>query len=169
MRADYFRLCFVLRQGGLYVDADDEYQGGDVEPLVGDSRLKLQALCYDAATDSMVDVAQSLEHVAKAERIFYVNNNPLVAAPGHPIVAAALERSTGQLLTADAASRDVQSLTGPGNLTASLVAHAVQLLEDGAAWDFDVVTNWDAVAISKWPLAYRADARNWRNWVRDDD
>ena len=168
MRADYFRLCFVLRCGGLYVDADDEYQGGGIEPLFGDGRLKLQALCYDTATDSMVDVAQSLKHVAKAERIFYVNNNPLVAAPGHPVIAAALERSTAQLLKADAANRDVQSLTGPGNLTASLVAHAAQLLKDGAAWDFEVLTNWDAVAKSKWPLAYRADARNWRNWVRDE-
>jgi hypothetical protein len=26
MRADYFRMCLILKVGGFYVDADDEYQ-----------------------------------------------------------------------------------------------------------------------------------------------
>ena len=168
MRADYFRLCFMLRVGGLYVDADDEYQGADVEPLIGSGQLWLEPLCYDIASDSMVDVARALADTAGIARIFYVNNNPLIAGPGHPVIARALERSTALLLAASRANRDLQSLTGPGNLTASLVSHAVQQAADGKVRDFEFLTRWDAVAVSKWPLAYRADGRNWRNWVRGD-
>lgn len=166
MRADYFRLCFMLRVGGLYVDADDEYQGADVEPLITSGQLWLQPLCYSIASDSMVDVAHALGDTAGAARIFYVNNNPLIAGPGHPVIAAALERSTDLLLAASRANRDVQSLTGPGNLTACLVSHAVQQAAGGKTRDFEFLTGWDAVAVSKWPLAYRAGERNWRNWVR---
>ena len=165
MRADYFRLCFMLRVGGLYVDADDEYQGADVEPLITSGQLWLQPLCYSIASDSMVDVAHALADTAGAARIFYVNNNPLIAGPGHPVIAAALERSTVLLLAASRANRDLQSLTGPGNLTASLVSHAVQQAAGGKTRDFEFLTGWDAVAVSKWPLAYRAGERNWRNWV----
>lgn len=167
MRADYFRLCFMLRVGGLYVDADDEYQGADFEPLIGSCRLYLQALCYDTASDSMVDAAATAA-TAATERIYYVNNNPIITGPGHAVIARALERSTTLLLATREANRDIQSLTGPGNLTASLVAHAVEHDADGEAWDFELLTNWDAVAVSKWPLGYRADGRNWRNWVRGE-
>ena len=168
MRADYFRLCFMLRIGGLYVDADDEYRGADIEPLIGSCRLHLQALCYDTASDSMVDAADALAATAATERIFYVNNNPIIAGPGHAVIARALERSTALLLATREANRDIQSLTGPGNLTACLVAHAVEQDADCEARDFELLTNWDAVAVSTWPLDYRADGRNWRNWVRGE-
>lgn len=48
MRCDYFRLCYLVRHGGFYVDADEVYKGGDVEDLFHDARLKLQPLCWDA-------------------------------------------------------------------------------------------------------------------------
>jgi hypothetical protein len=163
MRADYFRLCFILELGGLYVDADDEYVGGDVESLVSGGRLRLQTLCYDIASDSMVDVTHALKDNDTEGRIFYVNNNPLIAASGHPIIARALERSTALLFAMDEGCRDIQYLTGPGNLTASLVAHAAQRDKVYDVRDFELLTNWDSVAISKWPLAYRVDGRNWRN------
>ena len=166
MRADYFRLCFILRVGGLYIDADDEHQGVGVEPLISDGLLRLQPLVYDIPSDSMVNVTRALEATGEAEHIFYVNNNPIVAGPGHPVMAGALERATALLLATDPTSRDIQSLTGPGNLTASLVEHAARLEANGKPLDFELLTDWDAVAISKWPLAYRADRRNWRNWVR---
>jgi mannosyltransferase OCH1-like enzyme len=169
MRADYFRLCFMLRVGGLYIDADDEYQGADVESLVSGGLLRLQPLVYDIPSDSMVNVAHALDTTDNAEQIFYVNNNPIIAGPGHPVIIGALERATAHLLAANETNRDIQSLTGPGNLTASLVAHAARLEANSQALDFELLTNWDAVAISKWPLAYRADGRNWRNWVRSQE
>jgi hypothetical protein len=116
----------------------------------------------------MVDVARAFADTVGTNRIFYVNNNPLIARPGHAVIATALERSTALLLAANRANRDLQSLTGPGNLTASLVSHAVQRAADGETRDFEFLTRWDAVAVTKWPLGYRADGRNWRNWVRGD-
>lgn len=168
MRADYFRLCFMLRFGGLYVDADDEYQGADIEPLIGRCWLQLQVLCYDTASDSMVDAVEALADTTATERTFYVNNNPLIAGRGHPVIARALERSTTVLLATRGVNHDIQSLTGPGNLTASLVAHAVEQGADGEPRDFELLTSWEKVAVSKWPLDYRADGRNWRNWVRGE-
>lgn len=166
MRADYFRLCFMLRRGGLYVDADDVYLGQPVDEVLGDGRLKLQALCYDIPTNSMLQPFETAEHGEDASRIFYVNNNPLIAPRNHPILARALRRATDQLLSLGLKGTDIQSMTGPGNLTASLVEHALGLREQGADSDFALLTDWDAIATSKWPLDYRSDNRNWRNWAR---
>lgn len=65
-----------------------------------------------------------------------------------------------------ASGRDVRPMTGPGNLTASLVEYALELQEQGAELGFALLPNWDATAVNTWPLAYRSDDRNWRNWVR---
>src|SRR5262245_4182856 len=41
MKADYFRLCYLLVEGGFYVDADDDCVGIDIGWLFQDGRLKL--------------------------------------------------------------------------------------------------------------------------------
>jgi hypothetical protein len=184
MRCDYFRLCFLLKHGGVYVDADDVYLGGLGPELLVGSELKLQPLCYNLATDEMVtaevflDVARLRIHGEQSlkERLnargtrrwtHYVNNNPLVAPAGHPVIQASLERAT-RLLEREAAglnrSLGVQSTTGPGNLTAALVAHALHLGAVGDRANVAFIENWDEVAVSRWPLEYRHDERNWRLW-----
>jgi hypothetical protein len=104
-------------------------------------------------------------HGRASSWIFYVNNNPLVAPPFHPIIRLALARATA-LLVGDSDMRfDVQATTGPGNLTRCLVRHALTLeTSRPAARDFLLLPNWDEVAISRWPLSYREDERNWRHW-----
>lgn len=164
MRCDYFRLCYVLICGGFYVDADDHYLGRGFEGLFVDNRLKVQPLCYDIETDTMVSPTTfARREVPSPQRIFYVNNNPLIAPPGHPVVNMALRRSTRALLYGSD-SGDIQSTTGPGNLTASLVRHAATRELAGEEHDFVLLADWGSIARSRWPLSYRNDERNWRLW-----
>lgn len=165
MRCDYFRLCFIARHGGFYVDADELFQGRDWDGLLDDNRLQLQPLCYDRSTDAMVPARVFTQSGADSPNwIFYVNNNPLIAPPAHPIVRLALVRATRILLSRGDGRLDIQSMTGPGNLSACVVRHAVQLSTLGRDRDFAFVPDWDAISVSRWPLSYRSDQRNWRLW-----
>ncbi|MBY0567329.1 MAG: hypothetical protein K2P70_08460 [Hyphomonadaceae bacterium] len=163
MQADYFRLCYLHIEGGLYVDADDVCTTDDISWLMEDGSLKLQPLCYDTATESMVEPANFLPASSdQAGWIFYFNNNPLIAAPHHPVVGRALDRATRLLELARGDDLpEIQSTTGPGNLTQSIYELSRDGLDLGA--ELVVLREWDKVAISRWPLSYRDDARNWRH------
>ncbi len=163
MRCDYFRLCWMLLRGGFYVDADEWYLGANCDELFVDSTLKVQPLCYDLSTEAMVPAAVFLNDDEPSPAwTFYVNNNPLVAPRAHPVIRLALERATQLLLRATPPS-DIQSTTGPGNLTASLVRHSVDR-GDAQQPDFAFLAEWDSISVSRWPLSYRNDERNWRLW-----
>jgi mannosyltransferase OCH1-like enzyme len=167
MRCDYFRLCWMLLRGGFYVDADEWYLGANCDELFVDGTLKVQPLCYDLSTETMVPAAVFLnEDEPSPEWIFYVNNNPLVAPRVHPVIRLALERAT-RLLLHPKPPTDIQSTTGPGNLTASLVRHSVDRGEAQPA-DFAFLAEWDSISVSRWPLSYRNDERNWRLWKPTD-
>lgn len=165
MRCDYFRLCSVLLSGGVYIDADECYVGADgsvFEEFVTDGRLLLQPRCFDHASKSTVSTRTFLnEQHPPPSWMFYVENSPIIAPPGHPVIRLALERATRLLLRAPA--WDLYATTGPGNVTASLVAHS---LSDGewSGTDFGFLLDWDSVSQAQWPLSYRSDERNWRLW-----
>lgn len=167
MRADLFRLCWLVASGGVYVDADDALVGDLPEDFLNSNQLQLQPLCYDRATGAMVPQHAFLQASAaeSANWTFYANNAPIAAPAGHPVLITALERALGQVeLSASSDGRwDIQATTGPGNLTAALVAHSVELANEGkrlaVRW-----LDWDSVAVSRYPLSYRGDARNWRRW-----
>ncbi len=119
MRSDYFRLCYIFRYGGLYVDADDVYKGVELRSCFDDGRLKVQPLCYDVLSDGMVPAEVFREPQESASSwIFYVNNNPLVAPPFHPIVRLALAAP---------------------QLSSSETATAFRCASDDRAWKLDSV------------------------------
>ncbi len=163
MRSDYLRMCFVLAEGGLYVDADDVLIGNSWKGIFRDGVLKLQPLCYDIPTGEMVPAIQIWRSdLPTTGRIFYVNNNPIAAPATHPVLRRALARATDRLLGNNPLP-EIQSTTGPGNLTAALAAHAHDLKAAGSPLDFELLYDWAAVAETQWELSYRVDARNWRN------
>jgi len=162
MKSDYFRLCYILMEGGCYVDADDVYCGAEVEYLFGDGRLKIQPLCYDLSTGVMVPHSVFVNPGANTLNwIFYFNNNPLIATRSHPILERALSSATTSL-ERDPQSQlpEIQSTTGPGNLTKSIFDAVADegCLEEALL----VVHDWEEIATTKWPLSYRGDERNWR-------
>ena len=163
MQADYFRLCYVLVEGGIYVDTDDVCVGTDIGWLAEDWRLKLQPLCYDIATGAMVKPAVFLRAEAyDPSWIFYFNNNPLIAGPGHPVIEHALSQATRLLeLAGKDELPEIQTATGPGNLSKSIFDLGTRASSDIES-DVVVLVDWDALAVSHWPLSYRSDARNWR-------
>jgi hypothetical protein len=162
MRCDYFRLCYILRCGGFYVDADEIYQRSGCEALLKDDKLKLQPLCYDIESEAMVPPEAFWSDLTSTSgRIFYVNNNPLIGPPDHELIRCALERST-RILLEQGDRPAIQETTGPGNLSASLVKHAMATKLAGVDWDFEILPSWDRTSVCRWQLSYRNDERNWR-------
>lgn len=163
MRSDYLRMCFVLEEGGLYVDADDVLLGDGWEALFRGGGLKLQPLCYDIPTGGMLSANEIWRPDLPTDgRIFYVNNDPIAAPAGHPVLSRALARATDRLL-GDTGFPEIQSTTGPGNLSAALVAHVRSLKVAGLPLDLELLPDWSKIAEVRWELSYRGDARNWRN------
>lgn len=163
MRCDYLRLCVLLTEGGLYVDCDDVLLNDGWTRLFDDDRMKLQPLCYDIAGGEMMPNADIWRtDLPAGERNFYVNNDPIVAPPGHPVLRRALDRAT-ELLLRSHGPPEIQATTGPGNLTSVLTAHTYALLLRGESLDFELIRCWDAIAEMRWDLSYRGDDRNWRN------
>jgi len=161
MRCDYFRLCYISKSGGFYVDADEFYLGGSCDDLFRDSKAKLQPLCYDVELQQMVSADEFLnETTFNSNRIYYVNNNPIIAPPNHALVKSALLRATG-LLLATIKRQEIQSTTGPGNLSAALVRHAA-VDSTFNNRDFSLLTVWNSISQVRWNLSYRNDERNWR-------
>lgn len=162
MQSDYFRLCYILVEGGCYVDADDVYDGSQIQHLFSDGRLKIQPLCYDTATNMMVPPSLFTKPGANAASwIFYFNNNPLIAGSGHPLIERALAQATLSL-EKDVTNGlpEIQSTTGPGNLTKSIFDAVTESGE--IEQTLLVLYDWGNIARNRWELSYRNDRRNWR-------
>lgn len=162
MQSDYFRYCYIFIEGGFYADADDVYLGTTIGNLFTDGRLKLQPFCYDIATAQMVPPSVFLNPGAnELGWIFYFNTTPLIAVRNHPIIERALLNATISLEQKSKGELpEVQATTGPGNLTRSVF----EVVADESCPEevLLVVHDWEKISISKWPLSYRSDKRNWR-------
>jgi hypothetical protein len=156
-------MCFVLADGGLYVDADDILVGDGWRAAFRNPSLKVHPLGYDLTRRAMVPEPELRQPDLRTDdRIFYLNNNPIAAPPGHPIIRMALLRATERLL-GDDPDPEIQATTGPGNLTVAVAKYVRDSIANGTASELEFLLNWEEVAKPCWNLAYRSDSRNWRN------
>lgn len=162
MQSDFFRLCYIFTEGGCYVDSDDVYRGVGLEHLFNDGRLKIQPLCYDISTDEMVPLWVFTSPGANSLNwIFYFNNNPLVATRSHPVVELALLNATISLERCSSIQLpEIQSTTGPGNLSKSIFD--ISCVTSDIEKALFILHDWENIALTKWQLSYRSDERNWR-------
>src|SRR5262249_48333370 len=98
-RADIFRLALLFAEGGTYLDADDRCIG----PLEALLPARVKAVFYQ-------------------ENLGSIGNDFLAAAPGHPLIGAALDEAVRGVL--DGAGETIWLATGPG-LISRIVALAV--------------------------------------------
>lgn len=104
-KADIFRLAYLAREGGIYIDADDR--------------------CLSHVSSVLLEGASL---VAWQEHFGTLGNNFLAAGPGHPVLLRALDLAVTAINRGD---EDIPWLaTGPGLLTrafAQVVAEAPDL------------------------------------------
>lgn len=166
-RSDYFRLCYLAVHGGWYVDADDQFQEADIGTLLLPRGLRVQALCYDINAGTTIDPRAALQRSDTQNVIHYVNNNPIIARPGHPIIAEALRVATASLnqqTRAPGTGFDIQATTGPGLLTLTIAKYGISSALTNMELDVEIRTDWDAFARPVWDLAYRRTGYDWRTW-----
>lgn len=162
MKCDYFRLCYLLKWGGCYVDADELYLGSGLQELLQDCRLKLHPLGYNPSIKRMVPRQTMMtDRNPASDTHFYLANSPIITPPGHPVIALALERACRLLHTQ--VRPPIHGTTGPGNLSAALVQHLSTLQLAGQPWDFEIILHWPAISRHVSHMVYKTDRRNWRH------
>jgi mannosyltransferase OCH1-like enzyme len=168
MRSDYFRLCYLYKNGGLYVDVDDKFNYVSLSFLFENNKLKLSPLCYDLSADQMVGINHFYYNLeAIPNYIYYVNNDPILTPAKHPLIELALNRATYNLLDEFTNLKQIQSVAGPGNLSACVVQYFLNSERTNSPLDFELIMNWDDISTPQWNLEYREDQRNWRKWLGD--
>ncbi len=106
-KADLWRYCYLAEKGGVYVDIR-------MEPLLA---LRTVLGFGDAEPPSFVGVRDLLQ--PDKDMRSYLYNAFMAAAPRHPIVLAALDRTLANIKARDY-GRDTLDITGPGCLGAAL-------------------------------------------------
>jgi hypothetical protein len=166
-RSDYFRLCYLAVHGGWYADADDQFQEADISALLSPRGLRVQALCYDIDAGKNIDPGAALRGSDTRNVIHYVNNNPIIARPGHPIITDALRVATATLhqhTRTPGTHFDIQATAGPGLLTLTIAKYGLGSLLTNIELDVEIRTDWNVFAQPVWELAYRRSGYDWRSW-----
>ena len=160
MQSDLLRMARLLQDGGLYVDADDEFTGvGPIAPFRAGSALIALAVCRHCPASLEPRVGDS----EAAHAWYYFGSAPWFGTAGHPFLARSLERAvaamTGRRQRGELGK--IHADVGPGCVSMAALNYARDCLLKGRAIDLSLATGWPFLAHSRM-LAYKATDRNWR-------
>ncbi len=147
MRSDLFRLAYLFRCGGIYMDADERcFQS--VEEL----RRKAGSLAVRRMEDN---------------GLTYLNNTPIFAAPGLPFVKEWLDRVVDAVLASRDGKLRIWLATGPGILSRVFAQRVV--LDQAYPMRVLIINDW---ASFSWMVFcdYKYTGRHWllhdsRGWA----
>ena len=139
--SDFFRLCALYAEGGVYADADDRLIA-NWSRLVGDR-------------GGMTVFREPHGAIA---------NNILIAPPGHPALARAIDMAREALLRSD--SDIAWSKTGPGLLTRAI---AITLAEDGPDVGLSIHSEGvvQRLVSIHTPLPYKKTSAHWKQATQE--
>ncbi|HTT84701.1 MAG TPA: glycosyltransferase [Rhizomicrobium sp.] len=150
MKSDLFRLAYLYRHGGVYIDVDDAYAGSGMERLFrDDGLLKLRTASFKK--DSSMNP------------VTIYNNNPIFCAPKDEVIGRALERATQIMLTlGKRETYNILIITGPVNISLALYTAAIDCIARNTDLRFSPIIGWDDIARKNTDLEYQRTSRNWR-------
>ncbi len=172
MQSDFFRLCYLYRNGGAYIDADEAPTGRLPEfDLAHGHFLALRPFIHVLDNDKKIALRQAayLENQAsQASAEVYFNNSPILCSPRNPILCLAMIRAKSLLLSGRAEKLGIHDSTGPTTLSLAVVIHLLMCGTSGRK-PVDVMSiDWDFYARvgMEDELAYKLDDRDWRKAAR---
>lgn len=150
MKSDLFRLAYLYRHGGVYIDTDDSYAGSGMERLfVPDGLLKLRTATFKKDSSTLP--------------VTIFNNNPIFCAAKDEVVGRALERATSIILKlGKRETYNILIITGPLNISLALYTTALDCISKNADLLFSPIIGWDEIAEKHRDLEYQRTKRNWR-------
>ena len=163
MQSDILRMARLHQDGGLYVDADDEFVG-PARPLrfAAGTALVALAVCRHCPASLQPVVGDPVA----AHAWYYLGSAPWFSEPGHPLVARSLHRAVAAMTMRRRRGElgKIHADVGPGCVSMAALDHARACGRSGRALDLSAAPNWSFVAASR-PLGYKATERNWRRNV----
>jgi len=166
MRADYFRLAFLLAKGGVYIDADDILVG-DYENLVrslNDEIVICPFVWDEAAKRTVPELERKQESQFRRDWKYYFNNAPLASVPHNRIIELAWARANARINSAreDKRLANIHYDTGPENLTRSILLQFLNSVAGGEKRvGLGVFDDISETVVTR-HFQYKNDDRNWR-------
>ena len=114
MKADYFRIAYVMRNGGVYVDADE--------------------CCLRPMASILADAAGTgIAAVRSGDLLGYLHNFFLAARPNSRPMALALDDATAAIHDAarEGSRPSIWEVTGPGLITRAVGRYLVERRDEG--------------------------------------
>jgi hypothetical protein len=150
MKSDLFRLAYLYRHGGVYIDADDAYAGSGMDRLFReDGLLKLRTA--------------SFKKDSSMHPVTVFNNNPISCVANDEIIRRALERATRIIRSlGERDNYNILLVTGPVNLSIALYTAVLDCIARNTDLRFSPIVDWDDIAKKNTNLEYQKTRRNWR-------
>ena len=174
MKADFFRLCYLYKNGGCYVDADegvrfDEDDGASLKiPLIdihhnGDF-LILRPIIRADYGDGFVTIPFNefvINFDKHTDAQCYFNNAPIICSPQNEIIRLALTRSKKLILGPEINHMSLHDITGPSNLSFCIIAHLLHSSFAGLKPVNVIAIDWSLYSRDVDFLQYKNDNRYW--------